>query len=231
MDRPKLPLDDAFLDLGQHCNNCGKRNWGGEKPKRCGGCGVVVYCDRECQRAAWKAHRLLCRSAPEKDTSLSKELGYATPMALGMALGEWLRIHAWSLNTLVDSSVYLGGGIDTLLSPRQPAFFMVLSPKHATANDGNPAEAFEIFTYSIMREGDYPTLRELWGKMEAQYDAVARTLRAQGFFNEPIFGGLLPAMYVIPEIGVCVFQTHAILRFPILHVKDDPQDERTRAAF
>lgn len=38
-------------------------------------------------------------------------------------------------------------------------------------------------------------------------------------------------MYLIPKIGICVFQTHAILRFPIQHVKDDPQDEHTRTAF
>ena len=61
MDRRKLTsqgtLEGAFLDLWQHCDHCGKRSWGGEKPKKCGGCGVVVYCDRECQRAAWQAHR------------------------------------------------------------------------------------------------------------------------------------------------------------------------------
>ncbi|KAM5542663.1 hypothetical protein V8D89_003624, partial [Ganoderma adspersum] len=215
-----------------HCDHCGKRNWAGDEPKRCGGCGVVVYCNRESQRAAWQAHRLLCRSAPEKDTSVSKGLGYATPMALATALGEWLRIHTWSLNTLVDAVVYLEGGIDVLSSSSRPAaFFMAVGPRHATANDGNPSEAFEIVGRTVMRKGDYPVLRELWGKMEAQYNSVAKTLRAQGFFNEPIVGGLLPAIYLIPKTGICVFQTHAILRLPIQHVKNDPQDERTRAAF
>ena len=67
--------------------------------------------------------------------------------------------------------------------------------------------------------------------MEAQHDAVAKTLRAQGLFNEPVFGGLLSVMYLIPKIGICIFQTHAVLLFPIQHVKDDPQEERTRSAF
>ncbi|KAI1783159.1 hypothetical protein LXA43DRAFT_357556 [Ganoderma leucocontextum] len=235
MDRRKVPSqgspEGAFLDLWQHCDHCGRRNWGGEKPKRCGGCGVVVYCDKECQRAAWQTHRLLCRSAPEKDTNLSKELGYATPIALATALAEWLRIHTWSLNTIVDAAVYLEGGIDVLLSSRPPAFFMAVAPRHATANDGNPAEAFEIVGRTIMRKGDYPALQELWNKMEAHCNSVARQLRAQGLFNDSAFGGLLPAMYLIPKLGMCVFQAHAILRLPIQHVKDDPLDEHTRTAF
>ena len=154
-------------------------------------------------------------------------------MALATALGEWVRIHTWSLNTLVDSAVYLEGGTDALLSSdsRPPAFLMPVAPRHATARTGNPSEAFEVLGRAIMRKGDYPVFQELWGKVEAQYDSVAQTLRAQGFFDKPSVGGLLPAIYLIPNISICVLQTHAILRFPIQHVEDDPQDEHTRAAF
>lgn len=66
----------------------------------------------------------------------------------------------WSLNTLVDSAIYLEGGIDHLLSSRSPAFFMALNPRHITANDGNPAGAFEILGRSIMRKSDYPAFHE-----------------------------------------------------------------------
>ena len=50
-------IEDIFFSLWQHCDHCAKRKWGEEKPKRCAGCRVVVYCNRECQKAAWPAHK------------------------------------------------------------------------------------------------------------------------------------------------------------------------------
>jgi len=34
-----------------------------EKLKRCGGCGTTCYCSAECQRADWKEHKLVCKTA------------------------------------------------------------------------------------------------------------------------------------------------------------------------
>lgn len=42
------------------CHHCGKM---GEKPtrlKKCGKCKLVHYCNRECQRAAFKEHKIVC---------------------------------------------------------------------------------------------------------------------------------------------------------------------------
>lgn len=62
MDRRKSPsqgsVEAAFLSLWQRCDHFGQRDWDREKkPKRCGGCRTVVYCDKECQEAAWQTHR------------------------------------------------------------------------------------------------------------------------------------------------------------------------------
>ncbi|KAI1783164.1 hypothetical protein LXA43DRAFT_357644 [Ganoderma leucocontextum] len=235
MDYRKFPfqgsIEGVFLTLWQHCDHCGKRNWDGEKPKRCGGCRAVVYCNKECQKAAWQTHKTMCRTAPAIGTTSCEELGYATPIALATALEEWLRIHTWALSTIVDASVYLEGGIDAVLSSGSPAFFMVVTARHATENDSNPAQAFHPDGCSVIRKEEYVHIQDVWSKMEAHCDSVAKQLQAQGVLDEPIFGGLLPAMYLIRETGVCVFQTHAVLRLPIRHVKDDPRNEHTRAAF
>ncbi|PIL30603.1 hypothetical protein GSI_07304 [Ganoderma sinense ZZ0214-1] len=108
---------------------------------------------------------------------------------------------------------------------------MVVTGRHATANEGNPAAAFQTDNCSIIQKEDYPGLQNMWSTIETHCDSVAKQLQTQSAFDQPNFGGLLPAMYLVHETGVCVFQTHAVLRLPIRHVKDDPQDEHTRAAF
>ncbi|KAM5542666.1 hypothetical protein V8D89_003627 [Ganoderma adspersum] len=173
----------------------------------------------------------MCRPTPAIGTTPTwTELGYATPIALATALGEWLRIHTWSLNTLVDSTVYLEGGIDSVLSSGSPVFYMEVTARPTTTNEGNPAAAFQTVGCYIIRKEEYPAYQHMWSKIEVHCDSVAKQLQARGIFDQPIFGGLLPAMYLVHEAGVCVFQTHAVLRLPIRHVKDDPQDQHTRAA-
>ncbi|CAI5940914.1 unnamed protein product [Closterium sp. NIES-65] len=39
---------------------CGTVEGGGVNLRRCGGCGKVVYCSRECQKAHWPFHKLTC---------------------------------------------------------------------------------------------------------------------------------------------------------------------------
>ena len=46
------------LNIGPKCQVCGK-----EGRKKCGGCGEVQYCSRECQTKDWKSHKSVCRKA------------------------------------------------------------------------------------------------------------------------------------------------------------------------
>ena len=174
----------------------------------------------------------MCRSTPAIGTTDYEDLGYATPIALATALGEWLRIHTWSLSTIVDAIVYLEGGIDAVLSSGSPVFSMVVTAERATAHEGNPTHAFQSpYRHSIIRKDEHLNLQDFWSKIEAHCDSVAKQLQAQGVFEETIFGGLLPAVYTVHGTYICVFQTHAVLRLPIRHIEDDPRDERTHAAF
>ncbi|KAJ7321672.1 hypothetical protein DFH08DRAFT_889295 [Mycena albidolilacea] len=43
---------------GQICGNCEVGHW---NLRRCGGCGHIRYCSKECQKAHWGAHRTACK--------------------------------------------------------------------------------------------------------------------------------------------------------------------------
>jgi hypothetical protein len=45
------------------CGNCGSR---GTDLRSCAGCGEAWYCNRNCQRAAWKAHKSACKKVSAK---------------------------------------------------------------------------------------------------------------------------------------------------------------------
>jgi hypothetical protein len=48
------------------CGNCKKKS-----PKlRCGACQSVAYCNVNCQRAAWKQHKIDCKDVPEIKTRI-----------------------------------------------------------------------------------------------------------------------------------------------------------------
>ncbi|KAJ6471590.1 hypothetical protein C8R47DRAFT_1297351 [Mycena vitilis] len=42
------------------CQYCYKSKGPGVSLQRCGGCGVDIYCSKECQRSAWKTHKAKC---------------------------------------------------------------------------------------------------------------------------------------------------------------------------
>ena len=54
--RPPLHL------LEPRCGACHKPEGSAKSLSVCGGCGVLQYCDRDCQRSHWKKHKPSCRS-------------------------------------------------------------------------------------------------------------------------------------------------------------------------
>lgn len=64
------------------CEQCGKREHAGKileasgrwKLLRCGKCKTAMYCGRDCQKAAWKNHKLRCKSLQAAAGSWSPEL-------------------------------------------------------------------------------------------------------------------------------------------------------------
>jgi hypothetical protein len=59
------------------CNHCGKS---AVKLQWCGACGSVGYCDRSCQKAAWKEHKPTCLTL--RKTNAKIETGHANVPSL-----------------------------------------------------------------------------------------------------------------------------------------------------
>lgn len=76
----ELPLDESDL---HYCGSeeCGEEITNLEGAGLCAGCGLVYYCNTECQRADWKAgHKLICdRNTSISDDSSSGSVGDAVP--------------------------------------------------------------------------------------------------------------------------------------------------------
>jgi len=76
------PLDESDV---HYCGSeeCGEEITNLEGAGLCAGCGLVYYCNTECQRADWKAgHKLICdRNTSISDDSSSESVGDALPAA------------------------------------------------------------------------------------------------------------------------------------------------------
>ena len=58
----KLRAVDEASDL-RPCAHCGAKEVHASQLKRCGACNDPVYCSKECQTAAWPAHKAACKAA------------------------------------------------------------------------------------------------------------------------------------------------------------------------
>lgn len=59
----KLAEAKKLLDAVRSCEHCGKPT---AQVMRCGGCQKAEYCSRECQKLAWKTHKVVCPAAKKK---------------------------------------------------------------------------------------------------------------------------------------------------------------------
>lgn len=57
-DTPNTASSATTTTQRQQCDSC---NASSNKLLACGGCGKVKYCSKECQKAAWKAHKVQCK--------------------------------------------------------------------------------------------------------------------------------------------------------------------------
>lgn len=62
-NREKTEGASETQGTGVICNECGN-----EGAKKCGGCGEVYYCGRDCQKKHWKTHKVACLKAQEEAT-------------------------------------------------------------------------------------------------------------------------------------------------------------------
>lgn len=61
------------------CHHCGTREAMLGDHKQCAACRTVVYCNRECQRGDWKAHKAACKAAKEQKAPRSSRSARSKP--------------------------------------------------------------------------------------------------------------------------------------------------------
>jgi len=62
-----------MIEMKSSCLNCGATECQEGTPlKKCSGCRTVYFCSGECQKAAWKEHKIVCRGGAKKKKKKKK---------------------------------------------------------------------------------------------------------------------------------------------------------------
>ncbi|KAM5543183.1 hypothetical protein V8D89_003057 [Ganoderma adspersum] len=229
---------------GRFCDICCK----GNSKFQCGGCQAVVYCSRECQKAAWRSHKSMCASKSNTDPNLQiAHLGYLGPQSFINALEEWVEIRRWCLYTLMCALVQLEGGVDAVLEGGAPDAMptsqkaLVLHVAPAEPAGGNPAFAFRLSHASIAHKDSEGVLRDNWTDIEdnAKFTSMPVKILTQALGSNErgvrlaTPAGILPAVYVVHGTNVVNRQAFTLYHLPLRYVDGnlkDVADGRTRAA-
>ncbi|GMI13437.1 hypothetical protein TrLO_g4184 [Triparma laevis f. longispina] len=59
-------LHGIFAASQGNCEYCGKDY----AKKRCGGCRVMLYCNAECSKVAWKTHKKECKKSKKNTVAI-----------------------------------------------------------------------------------------------------------------------------------------------------------------
>ncbi|KAM5540750.1 hypothetical protein V8D89_005583 [Ganoderma adspersum] len=222
-----------------YCQQCCKEN----SKFRCAGCQSVVYCSRECQKAAWSLHknfnsytRTMCTIKSSTDSELQASyFSYPSLLSHFNTLHDWIELRRWSLFTLTCALIQLEGSIDAVLGA-QKVLVVNLIPAHRDAHDGNLARAFRLDAAALVDRDSSNFLRENWAYIQANTDLWGRTSanallnqERSDAFTAPV--GSLPVVYIARRTSMVSSHAFTLFRLPLRHVmSEDAADTCTWAA-
>ncbi|PIL30626.1 hypothetical protein GSI_07328 [Ganoderma sinense ZZ0214-1] len=209
------------------CNRAAPR---GGALKRCRGCNATIYCGRECQAAAWPAHRPVCRNPdPEASGSSADAAGYATPIALGRAIREWAGFHEYAIAVYLHSMLRIAGGVEASMRERRVFLFFLVSqrtPEECASQpaDGNPATAFILKEARLVRE-DFSSTYKREENLSPNAD-----FRPPGIPEEQAEAGAIPVLWIVNGATFMV-TTHYSMYSATHHPDDAPPGDAMAAVF
>ncbi|KAI0700555.1 hypothetical protein C8T65DRAFT_657724 [Cerioporus squamosus] len=192
----------------RYCDRCGQPEAKGRKLRKCSACASVVYCGRECQRAAWSKHKLICRVMDgDKEVMHSmdakvRRLGFQSGEAFSQALLDFIDAHTWAFERLTSAHVLHMGGIEALQDPPK-LVEIVLRCRPSYKVERNPASAFHV-----VGQGIHPLSAHLCRHPKAQenWDMAAPTREnTHNIYlkmGDPTYVCLIPVMYVVENVSI-----------------------------
>ncbi|KAI1783169.1 hypothetical protein LXA43DRAFT_1047781 [Ganoderma leucocontextum] len=149
-----------------NCHHCGKSC---TNPKRCTGCALSLYCDRNCQKAAWSEHKSFCRSrSGTAKVGPRDKLGHAAQFALLDTVREWSDIHDYTLRIIIHLALWTNGGVAHHLAAHDTAMVFTLeSVANGSDNSVHVSRAFRIHDVRIAHKDDDAFLRRYWNEDQA----------------------------------------------------------------
>ncbi|KAM5542680.1 hypothetical protein V8D89_003641 [Ganoderma adspersum] len=223
-----------FLLDYSFCYHCGKRGTDTTPLKRCKGCNAALYCDKDCQKAAWPVHRTLCRSSYTTNTNWPKELGYAAPFSVVDAVQEWMEIHYYSLKTITQIALFTNGGVDHNLATPHAMVFLLEALSDGSSNRLHPSRAFRIVGAEIRNREHYlECLDALWEQIHVKgREQVLALWRAGGnpLTLNPALAGAFPTAFVVEDVDSILYHCCDVYH-PSRHPDDASPDVLTRLAF
>ncbi|TFK78952.1 hypothetical protein K466DRAFT_45778 [Polyporus arcularius HHB13444] len=117
----------------RECDHCDAPQSAKRPLRRCGGCIQTMYCSKNCQKAAWPQHKILCRAnahlwGEQAVSAISQSSSFPSVTAYCDCISIFVETHDWALKAIARVAITLEGGIDWFLNPPK-VLCICLSPE------------------------------------------------------------------------------------------------------
>ncbi|RDX52872.1 hypothetical protein OH76DRAFT_1344360 [Lentinus brumalis] len=208
------------------CEWCSKSS---RELRRCAACNSALYCNRECQKAAWKRHKTTCKAIatcvtgkPNEDAVLTelRAIGFSTMAEFSEALADFREAHGWALACIAKAAARREGSPEWLTPTK--ALCIHLSPRSAAERrtHRDPGSAFWIKKLNFSSSDSVDELREF----RSGLSFATQNEHAE----DPDYIGALLVVYFIEGFRVTMSVTYAQFRPMVL---DLPSPEEQGAIF
>ncbi|TFK88302.1 hypothetical protein K466DRAFT_662422 [Polyporus arcularius HHB13444] len=197
--------------------------------RRCVACNTALYCDRECQKAAWKRHKTSCKviantvtGQPHEEFVLAelRRIGFSSLADFSEALADFKEAHSWAIASIVQAAIHREGVLDWMQNKgtTEALCFRLapLSPRERRIHR-DPGSAFRIKSVEFSASEIVDDMREF----RSGFNFASHAERAQ---NLDYVGAAL-VLYDVEGLTMKISGTYAQYR-PTAPELASPEEQR-----